>query len=136
MLDLQGQEDYMTPLISTQLYVHVRAPKAVAEAMMAAQQRKQKVLDRAARTPTFRPSKRGPEQKATPLETSTPTPTPGLKHSKADAAEHLMGSSKKALFQEMDDQDSGLTAMYAYSDPNKVDGLISVDVAYLRLEVY
>ena len=57
--------------------------------------------------PAFRvTSKRGPAEKATPATNATPTPTPGMKHRKAEDEEtQMLLSSKKALFLDGGEED-------------------------------
>ena len=80
--------------------------EAVAAAMLAAQQRRQR-LTQAGQTSPFRISaKRGPADKATPATNSTPTPTPGQKHLKSSTEDsEMLRSSKKSLFKEAEDDE-------------------------------
>ena len=89
-------------------------PKAVAAALLAAQQRKQRVLQKPDNmTPTIKRAwKRAPHEKATPMESATPTPTPGMKHAKAEA-DHEAGMPKKALFAENDEFEEGTSHLAA-----------------------
>ena len=71
--------------------------------MLAAQQRRQRLLQSGMTPPSFRISaKRGPTDKATPGTNATPTPTPGLKHMKSSEDSEMLRSSKKSLFNDID----------------------------------